>query len=158
MIAGCVAETDCDDVLFDADFRFTAASVAPGRGLPGVSPEAPHPRLRGRRHECESLDRVLANVRAGRSQVLVLRGEAGAGKTALLDYVAERAHGCAVARISGVASELELAVAGLHQSATPRIRLRRRRWNENRHPAGGLAAATAAPRAPGPPRGEGRPA
>ena len=44
-------------------------------------------RLRGRRHECEALDRLLASTRAGTSQVLVLRGEAGVGKTALLEYL-----------------------------------------------------------------------
>ena len=44
--------------------------------------------LRGRRSECEALDRLLARVRAGQSGVLVLRGEAGVGKTALLEYLA----------------------------------------------------------------------
>ena len=48
------------------------------------------PGLRGRRTEQAALDRLLAEVRAGRSQVLVLRGEAGVGKTALLDYVREQ--------------------------------------------------------------------
>jgi pimeloyl-ACP methyl ester carboxylesterase len=48
-------------------------------------------RLRGRRRECESLDRLLTDARAGQSRVLVLRGEAGVGKTALLDYLHERA-------------------------------------------------------------------
>ena len=45
------------------------------------------PGLRGRRSECEALDRLLASVRAGQSRVLVLRGEAGVGKTALLEYL-----------------------------------------------------------------------
>ena len=77
------------------------------------------PRLRGRRAECEALDRLLADVRAGQSQVLVLRGEAGVGKTALLDYVEERASGCRVERAAGVESEMELAFAGLHQLCAP---------------------------------------
>ena len=50
----------------------------------------PHrgPELRGRRSECEALDRLLEDVRGGQSRVLVLRGDAGVGKTALLDYLA----------------------------------------------------------------------
>ena len=47
--------------------------------------------LRGRRDECSALDRIVQRIRVGESAVLVLRGEAGIGKTALLDYVAERA-------------------------------------------------------------------
>ena len=54
------------------------------------------PRLRGRRSECEALDHVIADIRTGDSQVLVLRGEAGVGKSALLDYLAAR--GVAVSR------------------------------------------------------------
>ena len=79
----------------------------------------PGPGLRGRRSECEALDRVLAGVRAGQSRVLVLRGEAGVGKTALLEYLSERATGCRVARAAGVESEMELAFAGLHQLSSP---------------------------------------
>jgi hypothetical protein len=77
------------------------------------------PLLRGRSYECESLDRLLLDLRAGQSQVLVLRGEAGAGKTALLDYVQEQAGGCRVERAAGVESEMELAFAGLHQLCAP---------------------------------------
>jgi DNA-binding CsgD family transcriptional regulator len=75
--------------------------------------------LRGRHDECEALDRLLAGVRAGESQVLVLRGEAGMGKTALLQYVIEGASSCRVARAAGVESEMELAFAGLHQLCAP---------------------------------------
>jgi DNA-binding CsgD family transcriptional regulator len=75
--------------------------------------------LRGRRHECEALDQLLADLRAGQSQALVLRGEAGVGKSALLDYVQDRASGCRVERASGVESEMELAFAGLHQLCAP---------------------------------------
>ncbi|HEX5618307.1 MAG TPA: ATP-binding protein, partial [Solirubrobacteraceae bacterium] len=77
--------------------------------------------LRGRRSECEALDRQLHDVRVGQSSVRVLRGEPGVGKTALLDYVAERASGCRIARIAGVQSEMELAFAGLHQLCAPML-------------------------------------
>ncbi|HEV8648693.1 MAG TPA: AAA family ATPase [Actinomycetes bacterium] len=71
--------------------------------------------LRGRRSECDVLDRLIEAVRAGESRALVVRGEPGMGKTALLDYVVEHASGCRVARAAGVQSEMELAFAGLHQ-------------------------------------------
>jgi DNA-binding CsgD family transcriptional regulator len=61
------------------------------------------------------LDELLEQVRRGRSTVLVMRGEAGVGKTALLEYVAGRAQGCRLARVTGVRSEMELTFAGLHQ-------------------------------------------
>jgi DNA-binding CsgD family transcriptional regulator len=79
------------------------------------------PRLRGRRQECEALDRLLADLRAGQSQVLVLRGDAGVGKTALLDYVQQRATSCRVERAAGVESEMELPFAGLHQLCAPML-------------------------------------
>ena len=59
----------------------------------------------GRRDEQEALDRLLNGARSGRSGVLVLRGEAGVGKTALLEYLAERASGCELARATGVQAE-----------------------------------------------------
>ena len=77
--------------------------------------------LRGRRTERAALDRLLAGVRAGQSRVLVLRGEAGVGKTALLDYLHEQASEFRVARAAGVESEMELAFAGLHQLCTPML-------------------------------------
>jgi hypothetical protein len=77
--------------------------------------------LLGRRTECEALDRLLAGVRAGRSQALVLRGEAGAGKSALLEYLVGRAAGCRIAAASGVESEMELPFAGLHQLCAPML-------------------------------------
>jgi DNA-binding CsgD family transcriptional regulator len=64
---------------------------------------------------------MLTEVRAGQSSVLVLRGEAGVGKTALLEYVAERASGFRVARAAGVESEMELAFAGLQQLCAPML-------------------------------------
>src|SRR3954470_12784357 len=79
------------------------------------------PVLLGRAEERELLDRLLENVRAGQSAVLVVRGEAGVGKTALLHYCARQASGFRVARIAGVESEMELPFAGLHQLCTPML-------------------------------------
>ena len=75
--------------------------------------------LRGRSAECAELDRLLEAVRSGQSAVLVLRGEAGIGKTALLSHAAERAEGCRVLRAVGVESEMELPFAGLQQLCAP---------------------------------------
>ena len=75
--------------------------------------------LLGRGSEQAVLDRVLANARSGQSGVLVVRGEAGVGKTALLKYVAERASGCGVAHVTGVQDETELAFSALHQLFAP---------------------------------------
>ncbi|WP_433158645.1 helix-turn-helix transcriptional regulator [Kribbella sp. CA-247076] len=79
--------------------------------------------LRGRAAECARLDRLVAGVRAGRGQVLVVRGEAGIGKSALLNHLAHNAEGCRVARASGVESEMELPFAGLHQLCGPMLNL-----------------------------------
>jgi predicted ATPase len=73
--------------------------------------------LRGRRGECQVLDRLIDAVRAGESRALVVRGEPGVGKTALLDYVVEQASGCRVARATGVQSEMELAFAAVRSCA-----------------------------------------
>ncbi len=67
------------------------------------------------------LTRLVAAVRAGESRVLVVRGEPGMGKTALLDHLAGQASGCRVARAAGVQSEMELAFAGLHQLCAPML-------------------------------------
>jgi DNA-binding CsgD family transcriptional regulator len=77
--------------------------------------------LRGRRDETGVLDRLLESVRGGESRVLVVRGEAGVGKSALLEYVEASASGCRVARAAGVQSEMELAFAGLHQLIAPML-------------------------------------
>jgi DNA-binding CsgD family transcriptional regulator len=77
--------------------------------------------LRGRQAECDELDQLLAAVRRGESGVLVVHGEPGVGKTALLDYVAEQAKQCQVARAGGVESEMELAYAALHQLCGPML-------------------------------------
>ena len=70
--------------------------------------------LVGRRNECDVLDRLVEGVLAGQSRVLVLRGEAGVGKTALLEYLVGAGAGCRIARVAGVESEMELPFAGLH--------------------------------------------
>jgi DNA-binding CsgD family transcriptional regulator len=67
------------------------------------------------------LDRLSDAVRAGESRALVVRGEPGVGKTALLDYLAEQASGCRVTRAAGVQSETELAYAGVHQLCAPML-------------------------------------
>ncbi len=77
--------------------------------------------LRGRFHECEVLDRLLEAVRGGESGALVVRGEPGVGKSALLEYVVARASGCRVARAAGVQSEMELAFSGLGQLCAPML-------------------------------------
>src|SRR5579864_1289878 len=77
--------------------------------------------LMDRRGERGVLDQLINAVRAGGSRVLVVRGEPGVGKSALLDYLAGRASGCRVARAAGVESEMELAFAGLHQLLAPAL-------------------------------------
>jgi DNA-binding CsgD family transcriptional regulator len=77
--------------------------------------------LTGRRRETDVLDRLIEAVRAGESRALVVRGEPGVGKTALLEYMIEQASGCLVARAAGVQSEMELAFAGLHQLLAPML-------------------------------------
>jgi hypothetical protein len=64
--------------------------------------------------EAEAVAAVLAAARDGLSGVLVLRWEAGIGKTALLDHVVESAGDMRVARVTGVESEMDLGFAGLH--------------------------------------------
>jgi AAA ATPase domain len=67
------------------------------------------------------LDQLLDAARAGESRPLVVRGDPGVGKTALLDYLAEHASGSRVAHAAGVEAEMELAYAGLHQLLTPML-------------------------------------
>ena len=75
--------------------------------------------LLGRTEECALLDRLIGDIRRGESRSLVLRGEAGIGKTGLLEYLVESASDLTVARAVGVESEMELAFAGLHQLCGP---------------------------------------
>ena len=93
--------------------RFLKA-VAAERGRPSM-------RLLGRETECAALDHVLAETLAGKSTVLVVRGEAGVGKSALLGYLADRVEGANVATTAGVESEMELAYSGLHQLCAPML-------------------------------------
>jgi hypothetical protein len=99
----------------------------------GTPTALPVTELRGRGHECGSLDRLLDDVHSGRSRVLVLRGEAGVGKSALLDYLVAKAPGCRVARAVGVESEMELAFAGVHQLCAPLLSHRERLPSPQRH-------------------------
>jgi hypothetical protein len=73
------------------------------------------PGFLGRTSERDALDGLLAEVRGGQSAVLVIRGEAGIGKTALLRYAARQAAGFRVAQVTGVEAEMELPFAGIHQ-------------------------------------------
>jgi DNA-binding CsgD family transcriptional regulator len=75
--------------------------------------------LRGRQNECAVFDGLLEGARAGRSGVLVVRGEAGVGKTALLEYAIDSASDLGVVRAVGVESERELGFAALHQLCAP---------------------------------------
>jgi len=77
--------------------------------------------LTGRDPERRVLDRLVEAVRAGKSQALVVHGEPGVGKTALLEYLGESTRGCRIERAAGVQSEMELAFAGLHQLCAPML-------------------------------------
>ena len=77
--------------------------------------------LLGRADECAVLDGLIDDIRRGQSRSLVLRGEAGIGKTALLKYLVESASDVTVARAVGVESEMELAFASLHQLCGPML-------------------------------------
>jgi DNA-binding CsgD family transcriptional regulator len=103
--------TNHDTAMYLAKITLTpvTAEVAPGSGL------------RGRRAECAMLDQLVADVRAGQSRVLVLRGGPGTGKTALLDYLAGHAAGCRLVRVAGIEPEIEFAFAGLHQLLVPML-------------------------------------
>src|SRR3712207_3683798 len=76
-------------------------------------------RLRGRASECALLDDLVSAIRRGESRSLVLRGEAGIGKTALLEYLVASAPDTTVIRAVGVQSDVELAFASLHQLCGP---------------------------------------
>jgi DNA-binding CsgD family transcriptional regulator len=84
-----------------------------------MSSEGRGQRLRGRAGECETLRELISTVQSGSCQVLVLRGEAGVGKTALLEYVSDLASGFRCVQVAGVQSDMELAFAGLQQLCAP---------------------------------------
>jgi hypothetical protein len=79
----------------------------------------PVPELLDREAERVALDGLLEDLRSGRGRALVVRGEAGVGKSALLEYVTGAAAGMRVARAVGVESEMELAFASLHLLCAP---------------------------------------
>jgi DNA-binding CsgD family transcriptional regulator len=79
------------------------------------------PAFLGRASERQALDRLLEGVRGGQSAVLVIHGETGVGKTALLHYCARQASGLRVAKIAGVEAEMELPFAALHQLCAPML-------------------------------------
>jgi DNA-binding CsgD family transcriptional regulator len=74
-----------------------------------------------RHAERDVLDRLVGDVRAGGSRALVVSGEAGVGKTELLEYLAGKAAGCQVTRVAGVQSEMELPFAAVHQLCVPML-------------------------------------
>ena len=85
-------------------------------GLHGPGPPGG---LRGRAGECALLDDLVSAVRGGESRSVVVRGEAGIGKTALLEYLGASASDLRVVRAMGVESDMELAFASLHQLCAP---------------------------------------
>ena len=91
------------------------------------------------------LDGLVGGVLAGQSRVLVVRGEAGVGKTALLEYLARAATGCRIARASGVESEMELAFAGLHALCAPMLRRLKHLPNPQRDALGTAFGLSAGP-------------
>jgi len=113
--------------------RATYRGVDPDRSVPigtqawpafaptGAESDRRSTTLRGRRSECAVLGGLLDGVRGGRSAVLVLRGEAGVGKSALLDYAVASAADLRVVRGAGVEPEMGLAFAGLHQLCGPAL-------------------------------------
>src|SRR5215831_16518056 len=84
-----------------------------------MSTAVPTGPLLGRSSECAALDQLVADVRASSSRALVVRGEPGVGKSALLKHLVQHASGCGIARAVGVESEMELAYAGLQQLCAP---------------------------------------
>jgi len=79
--------------------------------------------LIGREAECGQLDALLQDARLGSGRALTLRGSAGIGKTALLDYAAQNANGLQVLRYTAVESEAELPFAGLQAQPVLRGRV-----------------------------------
>jgi DNA-binding CsgD family transcriptional regulator len=110
---------DALEELADVFVFPSPSSVGPDAiGLPATqapSGAAVESLLIGRHSECAVLNRLIADVRRAESRTLVVRGEAGIGKTALLEYLVAAASDLNVIRAVGVESEMELAYAGLHQ-------------------------------------------
>jgi hypothetical protein len=91
--------------------QMTTDSCPPGRATG----------LTGRRTERNVIDRLIEAVQRGASRALVVVGEPGIGKTALLEYAAGRASGCRIVHAAGVQSEMELVFAGLQQLCAPML-------------------------------------
>lgn len=90
-------------------------------GTVSSEPQGRGRRLVGRAEELRALDLVLDAVRNGESRAVVVRGEPGVGKTALLDYLSSRAVDCRLETIAGVEAEMELPLAALHQLCAPML-------------------------------------
>ena len=106
--------------VLGAGGRFADASIGtPRRSEYAHAKVATHTPLSGRAAECAVLDGLLDAVRTGESRALVVSGEPGVGKTALLDYAMGSASDFRIARAAGIESEMELAFAGLHQLCAP---------------------------------------
>ena len=106
--------------------------------------------LVGRVDESGALDRVLAGARNEVGGALVLRGPAGIGKTALLDWAVGRAADMDVTRVAGLESEVDLGFAGLHQVLVPFLaRVLQTQWQPASRPRR-LAAIQADHREGGP--------
>src|SRR4051812_12696010 len=99
----------------------STAGLGPRYGRCGMVTEGRAEVLHGRRVEREALDRLFEAVRGRQSRVLVVSGEPGVGKTALLQSAIESAPGFRVARAVGVESEMELAFAALQQLCAPML-------------------------------------
>lgn len=80
---------------------------------------SPLPALVGRQRECTALDNLLADLGAGSSGIMVVRGEAGIGKSVLLEYMAAQASWVQVTWARGVEADMELPYASLHQVCAP---------------------------------------
>ena len=101
--------------------RVHADLMASDSNLPESPEPAIRPKLVGRDRECAALERLVTGIGEAGSQILVLRGEAGIGKSALLDHLETRASGHRVLRAGGVQAEVELAYAGLQQLCAPMV-------------------------------------
>jgi DNA-binding CsgD family transcriptional regulator len=103
-----------------ADERAARRERLPVKKNPGSEP-GPGTLLRGRSSECSRLDDLVSALRRGEGRALVLKGEAGMGKTALLEYLVQSASDLSVVRVVGVESEMELAFATLHLLCGPML-------------------------------------
>src|SRR5437764_6404345 len=105
--------------------------------------------LLGREREREVLGRLLGGVRGGHGGVLVMRGDAGVGKTALLEYTVEAGRGFRIARTSGIEAEMALPFAAVQQLCSPFFELLER-LPQPQHDALGVAFGLSTGPAPNP--------